>query len=190
VWTLPVGLHELLLQLLKDLDAAIDGPTDDPVVQRLFPRAVDGEDDADREMRMLLAGDLLLRRHEAIRACTLLLEGGVRRRARSGVRVVLEDDEPDMMLAILNDIRLALGARVGATAVELRQLVDDDDEETHRVLETMDLLAWCQMQLLEHIDPSSARHDDVDLDDRPGVDLGDRPGADLDDRDDEPDELP
>lgn len=162
VWRLPAPLHGLLLTLLDDLDEAIDGPTDDPVVQRLFPRAVEGEDDADAEFRMLLAGDLLLQRHEAIQGCRDLLTAGRRLPGSSTVRVTLRDDEPTMLLQVLNDVRLALAARVGATAVELRQLVDDDDVETHRALETMDLLAWCQMQLLEHIDPVSARHDGMD----------------------------
>lgn len=167
VWTLPAHLHELVLHLLEELDEAIDGPTDDPVVQRLFPRAVEGEDDADAELRMLLAGDLLLRRHEAIRLCRELLAAGTRRRGRGplggrAVSVRLAGDEPGMMLAVLNDLRLALGARVGATAVELRQLVDDDDLVTHGLLETMDVLAWCQMELLEHIDPVAARHDRLD----------------------------
>lgn len=162
VWSLPAQLHQLLLRLLDDLDQAIDGPTDDPVVQRLFPRAVEGEDDADAEFRMLLAGDLLLRRHEGIRHCRRVLRGGTQRRGRPAVEVTMEDDEPAMMLAILNDIRLALGARVGTTAVELRQLVEEDDVEALRALETMDLLAWCQMQLLEHIDPIAARHDHLD----------------------------
>lgn len=161
-WTLPEQLHALLLQLLDELDEAIDGPTDDPVVQRLFPRAVEGEDDADAEFRMLLAGDLLLRRHEAIRHCRRVLQDGTSRRRRQVVEVTMEDDEPAMMLATLNDVRLALGARVGTTAVELRQLVEDDDLEAQRALETMDLLAWCQMQLLEHIDPVAARHDNLD----------------------------
>jgi hypothetical protein len=160
VWRLPDQLHGLLLELLDDLDEAIDGPTDDPVVQRLFPRAVEGDEDEDAELRMLLAGDLLLRRHEAIRACREVLDAGRRTRGTDGVTVTLTDDEPAMLLAVLNDVRLALGARVGATAVELRQLVDDDDHQAHRALETMDLLAWCQMQLLEHIDPVAARHDD------------------------------
>lgn len=162
VWSLPAQLHELLLRLLDQLDEAIDGPTDDPVVQRLFPRAIEGEDDADAEFRMLLAGDLLLRRHEAIKQCKQVLEDGTER--RTGVEVTLVDDEPAMMLAVLNDIRLALGARVGTTQVELRQLVDDDDVEAQRALETMDVLAWCQMQLLERIDPVAARHDHIEDD--------------------------
>lgn len=162
VWHLPRQLHELLVRLLDQLDEAIDGPTDDPVVQRLFPRAIEGEDDADAEFRMLLAGDLLLRRHEAIRQCRQLLGDGTVR--RTGVEVTMVDDEPAMMLAILNDIRLALGARVGTTQVELRQLVDEDDVQAQRALETMDVLAWCQMQLLERIDPVAARHDHLDDD--------------------------
>lgn len=160
VWRLPVPLHRLLLSLLDELDEAIDGPTDDPVVQRLFPRAVEDDEDEDAELRMLLAGDLLLRRHEAIQACSQLLATGRERRGR--IHVVLTEDQPEMMLQVLNDIRLALGARVGATAVELRQLVDEDDLEAQRALETMDLLAWFQMQLLRHIDPAAARHDNLD----------------------------
>ena len=162
VWRLPAQLHGLLLSLLGELDDVIDGPTDDPVVQRLFPRAVEDDDDEDAELRMLLAGDLLLRRHEAIQECRQVLADGRERRGR--VRVVLSDHEPQMMLQVLNDIRLALGARVGTTAVELRQLVDEDDVEAQRALETMDLLAWFQMQLLEHIDPVAARHDHIDED--------------------------
>ena len=164
VWKLPSSLHALLLRLLDDLDEAIDGPTDDPVVQRLFPRAVEGEDDADAELRMLLAGELLLQRHEAIRRCRAVLADGRRLPGASTVRIRLTDDEPSMLLQVLNDVRLALGARVGATAVELRQLVDQDDVEAQQALETMDVLAWCQMQLLEHIDPVAARHDGVDDD--------------------------
>lgn len=171
VWRLPAPLHGLLLALLDDLDEAIDGPTDDPVVQRLFPRAVEGEDDADAEFRMLLAGDLLLQRHEAIQACREVLHAARRLPGSATVRVTLRGDEPNMLLQVLNDVRLALAARVGTTAVELRQLVDEDDAETHRALETMDMLAWCQMQLLEHIDPVSARHDGVDDGDAASDDL-------------------
>lgn len=165
VWTLPAGLHGLVLSLLDQLDEAIDGPTDDPVVQRLFPRAVEGEDDADTELRMLLAGDLLLQRHEAIAACRDALRAGQPLRRSQSVRIRLVGDEPTMLLQVLNDVRLALGARVGATAVELRQLVEDDDHEAHRALEAMDVLAWCQMRLLEHIDPVAAAHDVPEDDD-------------------------
>lgn len=159
VWRVPTPLHELLLRLLDQLDAAIDGPTDDPVVQRLFPRAIEDDADADDELRMLLAGELLLERHEAIRTCRAVLQRARRRPGTSTVRIRLVDDEPSLLLQVLNDVRLALGARVGATAVELRQLVEEDDLEAQRALEAMDVLAWCQMQLLEHIDPVAARHD-------------------------------
>ncbi len=160
-WTLSIGHHRMLLALLQQLDRAIDGPTDDPIVARLFPRMVEDDDDADAELRMLMAGDLLLRRHNAIRRMVEILEQAVPGR---GERVVarMHDDEPAVMLAVLNDIRLALGARVGSTAVELRQLVEPDDVETHQVLDAMDLLAWFQMQLLEHIDPVAASHDGYD----------------------------
>lgn len=59
--------HALLVVMLQELDEAIDGPVDDPIVQRLFPPVVEDDEDQDAQLRMIIAGDLLLRRHEAIR---------------------------------------------------------------------------------------------------------------------------
>ena len=161
-WELRAGLHRLVVGMLRSLDEALDGPTDDAVVRRLFPPVtdVDGEGDEDDEdqLRAIIASDLLMRRHEAI---GMVLDTLSRAEDDGGgwVGVLLRDDEPSLLLAVLNDVRLALGARVGATAVELRQLVDEEDERTHVMLEQMDLLAAIQMQLLELIDPVAARHD-------------------------------
>ncbi len=162
-WRLRPVEARLLEDLLEQLDEAIDGPTDDPVVRRLFPSPLE-DDDEDAALRAMIAGDLLLRRHEAIRAVLGVLRRDERRERDRWVRLTLRDDEPGMMLAVLNDVRLALGSRIGMTAVELRQLVDDDDKRTRALLETMDVLAWFQMQLLEHIDPVAARHDDPEAD--------------------------
>lgn len=148
VWTLTREELALLVRLVTQLDEAVDGPLDDPVVQRLFPAAVEGDDQADAELRMLLAGELLLERHEGYAALVALL-----RRAEQGRlgrhTVRLEQDEPAMVLGVLNDVRLALGARVGFDVVESRD--DVRDEGVASALATMDLLAWFQEMLLERL---------------------------------------
>jgi hypothetical protein len=179
-WRLRLDEHALLVMLLRELDEALDGPTDDPVVERLFPPAVEGDRDEDEELRLLIAGDLLLRRHEAIRLLLSLLERAelpyvagdlealeeVPVDELPAVDVVLVEDEPGMVLSVLNDLRLALASRVGLTAVELPQLLDEEDERSHALLAMMDHLAYLQMQLLRHIDPVAVAHAEPDPDDR------------------------
>lgn len=178
-WRLRLDEHALLVVLLRELDEALDGPTDDPVVERLFPPAVEGDRDEDEELRLLIAGDLLLRRHEAIRLLLSLLEGagapdlagdvealeGLPVGELPFVDVLLVEDQPGMVLSVLNDLRLALAARVGLTAVELPQLLDEDDERSHALLAMMDHLAYLQMQLLRHVDPVAVAHGEPDPDD-------------------------
>ena len=148
VWTLAREELALLVRLVSQLDEAVDGPLDDPVVQRLFPSAVEDDEDADEELRMLLAGELLLARHEGYAALLdLLARAEQGRLGRHAVRLV--DDEPALVLGVLNDVRLALGARVGFDVVQDREGVQD--EGVLAALATMDLLAWFQEQLLERL---------------------------------------
>ena len=180
-WRMRVDEHALLVALLQDLDEALDGPTDDPVVERLFPPAVEGDTDEDDQLRTLIAAELLMRRHEAISALLDVLRRAEPApddaaspvpvvavagadRAMPRVDVSLVDDEPAMMLSVLNDVRLALASRIGLTAVELPQLLDESDERGHAVLATIDHLAYFQMQLLREIDPVAVAHAEPDDD--------------------------
>lgn len=187
-WPLRIDEHAMLVVLLRELDEAIDGPTDDPVVQRLFPTAVDGDDEQDQQLRTLIASELLLQRHETIAHLLAVLEATelppgdspwhdeaddassihpdeLDPTALPIVVVELAGDEPRMMLSTINDVRLAIAQRVGLTAVELPQLVADDDPR-RGLLDLMDHLAHLQMGLLAAIDPSSVArlHDEDDGD--------------------------
>ena len=147
-WLLGDAELALIVRLVGQLDEVLDGPTDDPVVQRLFPAAIEGDDEADAELRALLAGDLLLSRHEACAAVQQALARAEPAR-RGALRVVLREDEPDLVLQVLNDVRLALGARIGIDVVADRDRAED--EATLAALASMDLLAWFQEQLIEHL---------------------------------------
>ena len=124
---------------------------DDPVVQRLFPRAVEDDDEADDELRALLGSELLLERSEAVAAFTQLLATAAEVR-RGIVEVLLVDDGPDLVLGVLNDVRLALGARVGFDVVAARDEGPLPDEPVvAATLDTMDWLAMHQSVLLDHL---------------------------------------
>lgn len=130
------------------------GDGGDPVVRRLFPATVVGDDAADRELRRLLHDDLLQSRLSGLEALGDLLDRGVEHRGH--VRVRLDADEAALVLGVLNDLRLAIGARIGVESLD-RDDLEDDDPVAYR-LAVMDHLAWLQEQLLAILDPASVAH--------------------------------
>ena len=153
---------DLLLRLREELWDLLTGARDgDPVAERLFPPAVTGDDEADSELRGLIHDDLLASRLAALDDLLGVLDRAQRRGHLHTVD--LQDDEPAMVLGVLNDLRLALGARVGLATVELRDLVAD--ESSHATLALMDWFAMWQEQLLVALDPLAARHYDESHDD-------------------------
>ena len=146
---------ELLRSTREQLrEALVRRDPDDPVVQRLFPTAVLGDPEANTELRALLADDLLEGRLAGLDALVELLDRGTVHRGK--LRVELVDDEPFLVLGVLNDLRLAIGARIDIESLD-RDAVDADDPMAYR-LAVMDHLAWLQEQLLAIVDPPSVRY--------------------------------
>lgn len=147
----------LLRRLRDELHTVLThGSPDDPVAARFFPATVSGDDEADAELRRLIHDDLLESRLVALDEVLAYLERGERHRRRLVVDLV--EEEPVLVLGVLNDMRLALGARVGLDHVELRDLTVDEDMAGS--LAVMDYLAMWQEQLLSVLDPSSTAHYD------------------------------
>lgn len=143
------------VELLRSLETGIatvleQGRADDPVIERLFPAAVAGDDEADDEVRRLLRDDLLAARRAGLRALVAVLDRAEPH--RGALRVDLVDDEPLLLLGVLNDLRLAIGARIDIQHVD-RAAVVDDDALAYR-LAVMDHFGWWQEQLLELLDPA------------------------------------
>ncbi|MCC5948704.1 MAG: DUF2017 family protein [Nitriliruptoraceae bacterium] len=175
--TLRSAEYELLRSLRDQLEEALRAPDPgDPAIQRLFPPPVLGDAQVELEIRSPLVDALLEDRLRALDDLLGLLDRG--RMARGAWRVDLHDDEPVMVLRILNDLRLAIGARLDVEALDRDQLTEDDPA-TYR-LAVMDLLGWWQEQLLVVLDPSLADEPD----DRPAhgadPDGADPDGADPD----------
>jgi len=108
----------LLAGLLDELAAALASTdADDPVIRRLYPDGYTDDPDAAREYRELVAEDLRAGRTDRLRRCRAELPS-------DGGRMQLDDEASDRWLRVLNDLRLALGTRLGIT--EQTELDADD----------------------------------------------------------------
>ena len=159
------GEVDLLRSMRDGLRAVLsDGAPDDPVIARLFPTAVSDDPEADIELRRLLRDELLSARLAALDDLHALLEQG--RASRGGLRVDLDAEQAVLVLGVFNDLRLAIGARVGIEQLEREQL--PSDEATTQRLAVMDHFGWLQEQLLAVLDPPSVRlHHDGDGQEEP-----------------------
>lgn len=149
-WSLHRREVDVLRQLVADLTAALEQPhaPQDAVHARLFPPAVLGDPDADAEVRDLIGEALLADRRAALQEVVALLDRG--RIQRSRVVTDLVEDEPIQVLTVLNDVRLAIGARIDVDAIDRDQVAEDDEAAVP--LAVMDHLGWWQEQLLELLD--------------------------------------
>ena len=153
---------ELLRTTREELRASLERHDPfDPVVRRMFPPMVLGDEQAEAETRDLLHDELVAERLRGLDALVELLDRGEAH--RGGLRVELTDEEPFLVLGVLNDLRLAIGASVDVEALD-RSRVDEDDVLAYR-LAVMDHFAWMQEQLLAILDPPSVRHDEAGPDD-------------------------
>lgn len=145
-------------QILRDLATQIrdlldDPDADDPIHQRLFPRAADDED-VDAELRALVYDDLLTARLTGLEELLSYLDRG--RRTRHGLSIRLDEEQAALVLGVLNDLRLALGARAGVESLDRDDI--DEDHPHFQLLVIIDHFAWWQEQLLALLDPSSVLH--------------------------------
>lgn len=104
----------LLSMLLDELDAVLEGDAgaDDAVLQRLHPAAYRDDPEAETEFRSLTESSLRTGRSERIAACRADLA--------VGTDIDLSDaDAARRWIQVLNDVRLALGTRLG---------ISEDDE--------------------------------------------------------------
>jgi hypothetical protein len=155
-------VEERLLRSAREQlrDALTADDPADPVIERLYPSTVLGDAEADDELRGLLKDDLLTVRLAGLDALVAILDRGTEH--RHGLRVELRDDEPSLFLGVVNDLRLAIGARLGIERLD-RDAIDPEDPVAYRIA-VMDHLAWWQEELLAIMDPEAVawtRHADL-----------------------------
>ncbi len=139
----------LLERLAGEMRTSLErSDPDDPVHSRLFPPAVLGDPAAEEEVRDLLADALLAERLEGLESVLGVVSRARRHRGR--LVVDLSEEEPLLLLQVLNDIRLAIGARIDIEAVD-REQVGPEDALAYP-LAVMDHLGWWQEQLVLLLD--------------------------------------
>jgi hypothetical protein len=110
----------LLEQFLDQLAVIVDEPdADDPLVQRLFPAGHRDDAAAADDFRALTQSALQHERSDRYRACQDELPAG-------GGRLVFSDNSVQRWLVVLNDMRLALGTRLGVSSEPFDDPDDDD----------------------------------------------------------------
>ncbi len=147
-WALHAQEVDLLQTLLRSLlDVLAQPEPGDPIHDRLFPSAVSDDLDADAALRAEMFDDLMLARRGGLEALDELISSGKERGDHTVVR--LDDDGQRLVAGVLNDLRLALGARITIELIDRESLTEDDPRlET---LALMDYLAHIQGELVDHL---------------------------------------
>jgi hypothetical protein len=119
----------------------------DPVLERLFPRAYLEPEDSERDAdyHQLMRNDLLEAKLANLDVITRTLDRGTVSLRRWTVD--LTEDEAGAWLGALNDLRLALGVRLGITE-DFEGDVDPADPQAP-ALHVLSYLGWLEENLLE-----------------------------------------
>ena len=135
--------HELLALLDDDVPSSAD-----PVLQRLFPDAYGDDAAAAEEFRSLTEDDLREAKRATATAFAASLDG-------AGGALVLDQEAVDAWLLTLNDLRLAIGTRLGIEEETLELLAEgrlEVDDATRSGYEVYEVLSWLQGTLLDAIE--------------------------------------
>lgn len=134
-------LRELLKEMRLLLEADI--PAEDDVLQRLFPRAHEDEEEQ-RAYEDLVGEQLRAAKLDALRTVNAKLGDG------GAIDVDLTLEETDDWLRLLNDIRLAIGTRIDVDEQKMGRPYDPSDPEGP-ALSLLHWLGWLQGSILEEL---------------------------------------
>ncbi|HEX4490634.1 MAG TPA: DUF2017 family protein [Acidimicrobiia bacterium] len=122
---------ETLVAIAADLRTVLEeGNADDPVAQRLFPRAYldPTEETAETQWEALVHPDLLRSRLDALAALTDSLRSAEPNR-KGLLEIELDEERQGQWLGVLNDARLALGTALDIKEETELEHYDADDPQ-------------------------------------------------------------
>lgn len=134
-------LRELTREMRLLLEADI--PAQDEVLQRLFPRAYEEENDQ-LKYEELIGNELRDVKREALRKVEEALG------PTGPLDVELSASEVDEWLRFLNDVRLAIGTRLAVDETKMDKEYDPNDPEAP-ALSVLHWLGWMQGTMLEQL---------------------------------------
>lgn len=147
--SLEVGLEEYEAEILRRLGGEMqilleaDLPPADKVTARLFPAAYETAEE-ERAYRDLVGDELRDDKKAALQAMVGALGDD------GPVQVTLTEDEIDQWLALITDLRLAIGTRLEVTEETMSQEVDPDDPDAP-AYSILHWLGWLQESILEEV---------------------------------------
>ena len=122
--TLDVEERALLVRLMDELRALLDGPDDNALLERLFPTAYPDDEEKEAEYQRLMREELVASRVAAIESVSALLGPG----DAGALDAVWDEGQTIAFMQSINAIRLVLGIaarhrrrRVGRRRRERRQ---------------------------------------------------------------------
>ena len=132
---------DLILRVATELRSLLTTApnTDDPVVERLFPDAFDDKVEQ-AKYDTLIGDDLVTHKLEAIDAVSESL-------SEEGSDVELDGEALHRWLAVLTDMRLAIGTRIGVDEEMMSAPVDPDGKDGAS-LAVLHWLGWIQEGIL------------------------------------------
>jgi len=134
-------LRELAKEMRLLLEADI--PAGDDVLQRLFPKAYEHEED-ERNYQELIGNELRAAKREALRNVEEALGPS------GGMDKELTPSDADEWLRFLNDVRLAIGTRLDVDEGKMSKDFDPGDPEAP-ALSVLHWLGWLQGSMLEEL---------------------------------------
>ncbi|MFN8187057.1 MAG: DUF2017 family protein [Gaiellales bacterium] len=134
---LPFPEQELLRELAGELDELLRSGSEHDDVRRLFPPAYADSEQDEAEYRDLVREELLEGRREALRAFETTID-----------RSRLSEDELDVWMRVLNDLRLVLGTRLDVTEDTFVEPIDRRDPDA-QTLAVYAYLGWLQEQVVQ-----------------------------------------
>ena len=139
------GEADLFRGLLGEMQILLEAdiPPADPVVERLFPRAYQDEEQ-ERAYRDLIGDDLTSAKLETLRSVRDSVG------EMGPLDVDLGPDEVEAWLRLLTDLRLAIGVRLDVTEETMDATVDPDDPEAP-AYSVLHWLGWIQGSILERM---------------------------------------
>ena len=136
---------DLLRQLLKEMKLLLEAdiPPSDVVIKRLYPDAFEDEQRA-QVYRELIGDELQNRKIAALRSAEDVVGSA------GAVDSMLDEEEVDRLLALLTDIRLAIGTRLDVTEERMAAELDENDPDA-AALSVLHWLGWLQESIIAAI---------------------------------------
>jgi len=133
--TLDVEERQLLLRLMAELRALIEGPDDNALLGRLFPNAYPDDEEKEAEYQRLMREELVTSRVAAIESVSALLVAD----GAATPDTVWDEGQTIAFMQSINAIRLVLGSLLG---IDDDESADDAEAQESPEHQLYDFLSW------------------------------------------------